>query len=75
MTVGKEKDLPPIVMESPEVKAAAIDVVTRLGIENNLEVVYADNIPRQIGEYTEELPQIILNLAKKAKEHFQRGRS
>ncbi len=52
-----------------EVKAAAIDVATALGIEAGLRVVYADNIPQEIdGE--PKLVDEILHVAEVAVERF-----
>lgn len=53
-----------------EVKAAAIDVVTRIGIERGLTVVYADNIPQPLHQSTTEFAQSILSLAHTARNRF-----
>lgn len=53
-----------------EVKAAAIDVATALGLQAGLRVVYADNIPVEIsGE--PKLADEVLHLAGLASERFQ----
>lgn len=51
-----------------ELKAAAVDVVTRTGVERGIEVIYLDNRPEEVagGRLEEEL----LALAEKAKERF-----
>ncbi len=57
-----------------EVKAAAIDVATALGLEANLRVVYADNIPLEIdGE--PKLAEEVVRLAELAVERFKTGKT
>jgi cyclic 2,3-diphosphoglycerate synthetase len=54
-----------------EVKAAAIDVATALGLEAGLRVVYADNIPIEV-EPGPTLAEETLRLAELAVERFKR---
>lgn len=49
-----------------EIKAAAVDVVTRFGLENSLEVVYVDNRPEVAGDG--DLNKLLLEVAYKAEE-------
>lgn len=46
-----------------EVKAASIDVATRIGIENFLEVVYMDNVPEVVASGENTLPDKMLDTA------------
>ena len=57
-----------------ELKAAAVDVATALGIEAGLRVVYADNIPIEI-EGEPRLAQEVLRLAESAVERFRKRQS
>jgi cyclic 2,3-diphosphoglycerate synthetase len=52
-----------------EVKAAAIDVATAIGLENGLRVVYADNIPIPL-EGEPSLAEAALQVAQKAVARF-----
>jgi len=53
-----------------ELKAAAVDVVTKFGIENDIEVVYVDNQPEMVGEGDSTLDELLLEVAGLAKERF-----
>ena len=46
-----------------ELKAAAVDVVTKDGLEKGLGVVYCDNIPIPISDDYPDLKDAILELA------------
>lgn len=50
-----------------ELKAAAVDVVTELGLEKGLRVAYLDNVPQAIEG---ELDQELVSLANEAVEEF-----
>lgn len=52
-----------------ELKAAAVDVVARIGVENGLETVFCDNIPYSINKDI-NLQDEIIDLAKSAKKNF-----
>lgn len=53
-----------------EVKAAAVDVVTRFGLENGKEVVYVDNRP-QVVWGSEDLEAELISVGQSAKARFQ----
>lgn len=53
-----------------ELKAAAVDVVTKFGIENDIEIVYVDNQPEMIDEGGPSLDDLLLEVAGLAKERF-----
>lgn len=53
-----------------EVKAAAIDVVTRFGFENDLEVIYCDNRP--LAQSREDFEGPLLEVAAMANQRFVR---
>lgn len=55
-----------------EVKAASIDIATKLGVEKGLEVVYVDNTPVVIGEEQKKLEQVMMDIANLALERFRR---
>jgi cyclic 2,3-diphosphoglycerate synthetase len=65
---GAIKDCRPSVLLT-ELKAAAIDVATALGIEAGLRVVYADNIPVNI-ESKSRLTEEVIRFAECAVERF-----
>ncbi|MEO7803397.1 MAG: 2,3-diphosphoglycerate synthetase [Actinomycetota bacterium] len=52
-----------------EVKAAAVDVVTRFGLEHGTEVIYCDNRPIDVG--SQSLSDEILDVAETAKRRFR----
>jgi cyclic 2,3-diphosphoglycerate synthetase len=56
-----------------EVKAAAIDVATALGLQAGLRVVYADNIPIENNSESRLVEEVLL-LAKLAVERFKTGK-
>jgi len=64
-------EFPQINVLLTEVKAASIDVATKLGVENGLDVVYMDNIPVTVGG-DGELEELIIELAEKASQRFAR---
>lgn len=65
-----KKETPSVLLT--ELKAAAVDVSTKLGIEAGLRVVYADNIPHELdGEPA--LADEIVNLAALACKRFEAG--
>jgi cyclic 2,3-diphosphoglycerate synthetase len=47
-----------------EVKASAIDVATRMALDQGLDVVYMDNIPQMLGGNIENLDKAIITLAE-----------
>jgi cyclic 2,3-diphosphoglycerate synthetase len=47
-----------------EVKASAIDVATRMAVDQGLEVVYMDNIPQVMGGTITDLDEALITLAK-----------
>jgi cyclic 2,3-diphosphoglycerate synthetase len=47
-----------------EVKASAIDVATRMALDQGLDVVYMDNIPLMLGGNIENLDKAIITLAE-----------
>lgn len=53
-----------------ELKAAAVDVVTKEAIESGIELIYCDNIPVPIGENYPDLEKSILNLVDSAIDDF-----
>lgn len=52
-----------------ELKAASVDIVTKIGLDSGIEVVYCDNIPVVVDGET-NLSEAVLSLAEKAKERF-----
>jgi cyclic 2,3-diphosphoglycerate synthetase len=56
-----------------EVKAAAIDVATRLALDKGLDVVYMDNEPVIVGGDVEDLASACVDLALRAKARFGGG--
>jgi len=56
-----------------ELKAAAVDVVTSVGLEVGLDVVYMDNEPIAVGG-DGELDPLLLQVGEEAKQGFKRGR-
>jgi len=56
-----------------EVKAAGIDVATRIGLEHGLEVVYVDNIPVTVDG--QDLAAAVDGVARLAVERFEAGRT
>lgn len=52
-----------------EIKAAAVDVVARFGIENGIEVVFVDNRPTPI-DPGEDLNESVLEVARRAEERY-----
>lgn len=52
-----------------ELKAAAVDVVTEIGVELDKQVVYCDNIPVLVGEGS--LADSLISLAKEAQTKFK----
>jgi cyclic 2,3-diphosphoglycerate synthetase len=52
-----------------ELKAAAVDVVTSIGLELGLEVIYMDNIPVTTGG-DGDLDQLVLDMGETVKECF-----
>jgi cyclic 2,3-diphosphoglycerate synthetase len=52
-----------------ELKAAAVDVVTRWGMERGIEVIYVDNRPETVGG-DGPLEELLLEVARSAKERF-----
>ncbi len=57
-----------------ELKAAAVDVVTKAGLEEKLEVVYADNIPVTVGG-DGDLTDCLIDMAKLSIDSFEKRRS
>jgi len=55
-----------------EVKAASIDVVTKIGVEKGIDVIYVDNIPKVVQGEQEELNQAMINIMKLTTERFRR---
>ena len=55
-----------------ELKAAAVDVATAMAVERGIEVVYADNVPVQVGGDL-GLDRAILELVRCAVERFEKG--
>lgn len=53
-----------------ELKAAAVDVVTRWGMQHELEVVFVDNRPQTVGGGT-PLEVLLLQVAEQAKQRFR----
>lgn len=53
-----------------ELKAAAVDVVTRFGIDRGMEVIYVDNRPETVGDG--DLDELLMETAQMAKERFER---
>ena len=47
-----------------ELKASAIDVVTREAVKRGLDVVYMDNIPQVVGGNVENLEDTIVKMAR-----------
>lgn len=54
-----------------EVKAASIDIATRIGVDEGLEIVYVDNIPVATQGKQEELEQAMLNIIELVIERFR----
>jgi cyclic 2,3-diphosphoglycerate synthetase len=52
-----------------ELKAAAVDVVTRWGMERGIEVIYLDNRPETVGG-DGRLEELLLEAARAATERF-----
>lgn len=52
-----------------EIKAAAIDVATRRGLDAGLDVVYMDNLP--LGVDGDDLEREVLNAAERAQSRFE----
>ena len=55
-----------------ELKAAAVDVVTRDALKAGLEVVYCDNIPIVTDGNNEKLKNAIIKVVDSAIESFER---
>ena len=55
-----------------ELKAAAVDVATAMAVERGMEVVYADNVPVQVGGNL-DLEPAILEVIRSAIERFEAG--
>ncbi len=55
-----------------ELKAASVDVVTKTGLNSGAEIVYCDNVPIVV-DGDSNLSRAMLDLAKNAKEHFERA--
>lgn len=53
-----------------ELKAAAVDVVTKEAIESGIELIYCDNIPIPISDDYPDLGESILNVVDDAINHF-----
>ena len=53
-----------------ELKAAAVDVATAMAVERGIEVIYADNVPVQVGEDS-DLDRAILEVIECAVERFK----
>lgn len=53
-----------------EIKAAGIDVATKFGIDNNLDVIYMDNIIETIGQSEKEFHGSILSIVEEAIDNF-----
>ncbi len=64
-----EKYLPKAEMLVTELKAAAVDVATRMAVQRGLPVVYVNNVPITVGGDV-DLEEGIKELAKKAVERF-----
>jgi len=54
-----------------ELKAAAVDVVTKESIERGIELIYCDNIPVPISEDFPDLNESILSIVDSAIENFK----
>jgi cyclic 2,3-diphosphoglycerate synthetase len=54
-----------------ELKAAAVDVVTRWGVERGIEVIYLDNRP-QVVDGGGSLDELLVQTAEAARERFGR---
>jgi cyclic 2,3-diphosphoglycerate synthetase len=52
-----------------ELKAASVDVATKVGLDFGVDVVYCDNVPVTVSEGA-GLAELMLDLAKNAKEQF-----
>jgi cyclic 2,3-diphosphoglycerate synthetase len=52
-----------------ELKAAAVDVVTRWGMERGIEVIYLENRPVTVGG-DGSLEELLIEVAKSADERF-----
>ena len=53
-----------------ELKAAAVDVATAMAVERGIEVIYADNVPVQVGGDS-DLDRAILEVIECAVERFK----
>ena len=54
-----------------ELKAAAVDVVTRWGVERGIEVIYLDNRPETV-DGGGPLDELLVEAAEAARERFVR---
>ncbi len=54
-----------------ELKAASVDVATKVGLDLGVKVVYCDNVPVTVNA-EDNLAQTMLDLARKAKEQYGR---
>lgn len=57
-----------------ELKAAAVDVATRYGLENGMEVVYLDNRPQTLHAEKETLNMQFIKMAELAENRFSRSK-
>lgn len=57
-----------------ELKAAAVDVATRVAIEAGLDVVYCDNIPVVIDESYGNIDDAIIEVVEMAIDDFKNNR-
>lgn len=64
-----EKNSPEILLT--EVKAASMDVATKVGMDRSLEVVYVDNLPVVPGEGAGRIATAVANVARKAEKRFK----
>lgn len=53
-----------------ELKAASVDVVTKVGLHSGVEVVYCDNVPLAVNG-SSDLKEAVLELAKNAEKRFK----
>ena len=68
-----ERDLPRAEMLVTELKAASVDVATRMAVERGLPVVYVNNVPITTGGDV-DLAEGIRELARRAVERFRKRR-
>ena len=56
-----------------ELKAAAVDIATKMALSRGLRVVYCDNIPISLSDSPESLSTELVSLAKQLIGHDQKS--